>query len=153
MAADGKKRSAKLAKLVSIAASEERRCGAMTGRFRRILEEQESRLGELNAHRQNYAELSQSVQDIDAARWKDYQGFMNRLDEALKAQREVVANSEMNLEKHRRVWLQKRRRLKSLQRVLDSSRSEEIRSADKKEQRRLDDLPAGRNPFRGNDGS
>lgn len=152
MTADGKRRSDKLAKLVSIAASEERRCGALTGRFRRILEEQEMKLGELNAYRRSYADLSQSVRDIDAARWKDYQGFISRLDEALKAQREVVANSEMNLEKHRRVWLDKRRRLKSLQRVLDSCRNDEIRSEDRKEQRLLDDLPAGRNPFRGSEG-
>ncbi|MDJ0814473.1 MAG: flagellar export protein FliJ [Woeseiaceae bacterium] len=151
MTADGK-RSDKIAKLVSIAASEERRSGALTGRYRRVLEEQESRLGELNAYRRNYAEMSQSVQDIDAARWKDYQGFISRLDEALKAQKQLVTDSAMNLEKHRRVWLDKRRRLKSLQRVLETCRDDEIRDADKKEQRLLDDLPAGPNPFRGNDG-
>ena len=41
MTADGKKRSAKLEKLVSLAESEERRSGALTGRFRRILEASE----------------------------------------------------------------------------------------------------------------
>ena len=136
-----KKRSQKLSKIVSLATSEERRCGAETGRSRRKLEEQLAKLGELNAYRQNYAELRQSMTGADAAHWKDYQSFMQRLDEAVKAQQQIVRESEQNLDRHRRRWLVKRQRLESLQRVLENYRSEEAVRAERHAQRALDDLP------------
>ena len=136
-----RKRSQKLSKIVSLATSEERRYGAETGRSRRNLEEQIAKLGELNAYRQNYAELTQSMKGTDAAHWKDYQSFMQRLDEAVKAQQQIVRDSEQNLDRHRRRWLVKRQRLESLQRVLDSYRNEEAVKAERYAQRLLDDLP------------
>jgi len=136
-----KKRSQKLGKIVSLATSEERRCGAETGRSRRNLEAQMAKLGELNAYRQNYAELTRSKKGTDAAHWKDYQSFMRRLDEAVRAQQAIVRDSERNLDRHRRRWLVKRQRLESLQRVLESYRNEEELRAERRSQRLLDDLP------------
>jgi flagellar FliJ protein len=136
-----RKRSRKLSKIVSLATSDERRCGAETGRSRRNLEEQMAKLGELNAYRQNYAALTRSIKGADAARWKDYQSFMQRLDEAVKAQQQIVRDSEQNLDRHRRRWLVKRQRLESLQRILDSYRNDEAVRAERHAQRRLDDLP------------
>lgn len=144
-----KKRSQKLSKIVSLATSEERRCGAETGRSRRNLEEQMAKLGELNAYRQNYAELTRSRKGSDAAHWKDYQSFMARLDEAVKAQQQIVRDSEQNLDRHRRRWLVKRQRLESLQRVIDSYRSEEAVQAERHAQRLLDDLPKRDRLFEG----
>lgn len=136
-----KKRSKKISKIVSLASAEEKRFGAATGRSRRNLEEQMARLGELNAYRHGYAELSQSAGGVNSAHWKDYQSFMRRLDQAVKSQQQIVKDSEQNLETHRRRWLAKRQRLESLQRVLDSYRAEETSHAERLQQRALDDLP------------
>lgn len=137
-----KKRSNKISKIVSLASAEERRHGAATGKSRRSLEEQMARLGELNAYRHGYSELSQTLGNVSSAHWKDYQNFMRRLDQAVKSQQQIVRDSEQNLELHRRRWLAKRQRLESLQRVLDSYRDEETLHAERLQQRALDDLPA-----------
>lgn len=99
-----------------------------------------ARLGELNAYRQGYADLSHSVSNVSSAHWKDYQNFMQRLDQAVKSQQQIVRDSEQNLELHRRRWLAKRQRLESLQRVLESYRDEESMYAERLQQRALDDL-------------
>lgn len=137
-----RKRSKKIDKIVSLAASEERRYGAETGKSRRNLEEQTARLGELNAYRHSYSELSQSVSNVNSAHWKDYQNFMQRLDHAVKSQQQIVRDSEQNLDLHRRRWLAKRQRLESLQRVLESYRDQETLYAERQQQRALDDLPS-----------
>lgn len=136
-----KKRSNKIGKIVSLASAEERRFGAATGKSRRELEEQMARLGELNAYRHDYATLSQSMNKVSSARWKDYQNFMQRLDQAVRSQQQIVRDSEQKLELHRRRWLEKRKRLESLQRVLESYRDVEAAHAERLEQRELDDLP------------
>ena len=136
-----KKRSTKIGKIVSLASAEERRFGAATGKSRRELEEQVARLGELNAYRHDYATLSRSMQSVSSAQWKDYQNFMRRLDQAVKSQQQIVKDSEQQLELHRRRWLEKRKRLESLQRVLESYRDDEALHAERLEQRELDDLP------------
>ena len=108
-----------------------------------------AKLGELNAYRQNYADLTRSMKGSAAAHWKDYQSFMQRLDEAVKAQQQIVRDSEQNLDRHRRRWLVKRQRLESLQRVLDSYRNEEAVRAERHAQRLLDDLPRRDRAFEG----
>ena len=146
-----KKRSDKMRKIVALAETDERHQGVATGQSRRRLEEQVSRLGELNAYRHSYAQLAESFQRVDATRWKDYQTFMARLDEAIRSQQQIVRDSERNLERHRHNWQQKRQRLESLQRVLDSYCSDELRQSERREQKALDDLPRTRQGFRNRD--
>ena len=136
-----KKRSRKIRKIVSIASAEETRAGAAAGMSRRKLEEHLSRLGELNAFRHDYAARSKSMSAVGAAQWKDYQSFLARLDQAVKSQQQIVRDSEINLDAHRRRWAAKRQRLESLQRVLDSYRSLESQHAERLQQKALDDLP------------
>ena len=137
-----RKRSQKISKVVALATSEERKLGAATGASSRKLQEQVSRLGELNAYRHNYAERCKFGENISAAHWKDHQTFLQRLDRAVKSQQQIIRDSEQNLEIHRRRWLAKRQRQQSLQRVLDSYRAEEQLHDERREQREMDDLPA-----------
>ena len=136
-----KKRSNKIRKIVRLASAEENRAGAATGRSRQNLEEHLARLGELNAYRQSYSQMSRSRSNVDSAHWKDYQSFMAKLDQAVQSQQQIVNDSEQNLDIHRRRWAAKRQRLESLQRVLDSYCSEESLHAERLQQRALDDMP------------
>lgn len=136
-----KRRSKKLGKILALEAAEERREGIATGKSQRQLQEQIARLGELNAYRHSYADVSKSVQDVNSAHWKDYQSFLARLDQAVQAQQLIVRDSEQNLEAHRRRWLAKRQRLDSLQRVLERYQQEEHQFLERREQRILDDMP------------
>ena len=148
-----KKRTRKIDKIVSLAASEERRLGEMVGRCRRRLDEQLARLGELNAYRHTYAKKSPQGSSVSAAQWKDYQNFLHRLDGALQAQQQIVSDCEQTLETHRQRWLAKRRRLESLERVLEKYQQADRATEDRLEQKALDDLPARRNVGFSGDGN
>ena len=138
---DLKKRSIKINKLRLLAAAEERRYGQATGSTRLFLEQQVERLGELNAYRQSYAEKSRAVTSVSPAHWRDYKDFVVRLDRAVRAQQQIVEDGERNLDAHRRRWLVKRQRLKSLEQVFDRYRRAEKVHAERLQQRIMDDLP------------
>ena len=142
-----KRRSAKLEKFVAIASTEERTLGEATGLSQRRLQEEIDRLGELNAYRVDYANKARDLGNIDAAQWKDYQHFLARLDEAVLTQQERIRACEQTVEAHRERWLAKRRRLESLERVLDRYRREEQAADERRDQRLLDDLPKRRDPY------
>ncbi len=136
-----KKRTRKIDKIVALEASEEQRLGQEAGRSRRRLDEQLARLGELNAYRHTYANKSPSGPSVSAAQWQDYQNFLQRLDGAVRAQQQIVNDCEQNLESHRQRWLAKRRRLESLERVLEKYQQQDRAYEDRLEQKTLDDLP------------
>ncbi len=142
-----KRRSRKIGKIASIAAAEERRLGQITGRSRKHLEEQLDRLGELNAFRHDYAEKSQARSALNSAHWQDYQRFLHRLDNALKAQQQIVQESERTLETHRQRWIAARQRLESLERVLEKCEAEQRMYEARLEQKRMDELPVSKSSF------
>lgn len=141
------KRSKKLDKFVAIAEADERRTGEQMGRSRKELDEHLGRLGELHAFRQNYRGKGPTSGTIDSAHLKDYQNFLQRLDTAVRSQQQIVADSEQNVELHRRRWMAKRQRLESLERVLERYQQEEHQHAERLEQRALDELPGAASPY------
>ena len=134
-------RTRKIAKVATLAASEERRLGEMAGRSQQHLDAQLDRLGELNAFRHSYATNSSTSTAMSSAHLKDYHDFLQRLDTAVQAQQQIVRECEQNLEAHRKRWIAKRQRLESLRRVLDRYREEDELHDARMEQKRLDDLP------------
>lgn len=137
-----KKRSARLQKILSVAEAEERNLGMQTGRAQKRMLEENRKLGELNAYRENYAARARDTSALNSAHWKDYQNFLARLDEAARSQQQVVNDCRKNLEVFRRRWLVKRQRVESLERVQDRYRQQESAHEDRIEQRALDDLPS-----------
>jgi flagellar FliJ protein len=136
------KRSTRLKKIVSLAEAEERHHGILTGRSQTRLNEQLERLGELNAYRHSYADKAHDNDRLASAHWKDYQNFLSRLDQAVRSQQQIVNDYERSLETHRRQWMDKRRRLESLERVRERYRQEEHLKSERLQQRIQDDMPA-----------
>lgn len=137
-----KKRSQRLQKIVALAEAEERNLGVITGRSQVLLNEEKNKLGELNAYRQSYAEKAGFNAELSSAHLKDYQRFLSRLDQAVRAQQQVVINCEQHVEMHRRRWMVKRQRVESLERVCERYKNQERLQADRQEQRELDDQPS-----------
>ncbi|MDX1517839.1 MAG: flagellar export protein FliJ [Woeseiaceae bacterium] len=142
-----KKRSLRLKKILSVAEAEERSLGMRTGRAQRKMLEENRKLGELNAYRENYAAKARSANALSSAHFKDYQNFLSRLDQAVRSQQQVVNDCAKNLELHRRRWLVKRQRVESLERVRERYREQELAHEDRIEQRKLDDLPGAASPY------
>lgn len=142
-----KHRSQRLSRIVALARSEEQRHGAALGRSRSKYDAQMQRLGELNAYKYGYQQRAQKLSGANSAHWQDYQNFLRRMDLAVKSQQQIVQDAELSLQQHRQRWMQKRQRLDSLQRVLESYRDAEELHAERQRQRVLDDLPAVANPY------
>ena len=134
------RRGKKIGKVARLAASEERRYSEMAGRAQRSVDEQRSRLGELNAYRLNYSGDSPTPANVSAAHLKDYQSFLSRLDKAIEAQQQIVRDSEQRAQVHRQRWLHKRQRLESLERVLEKCEADHATHEARREQKRLDEL-------------
>lgn len=135
------KRSTRIRKLVDVASAEEKRLGQSAGRLRAELEAQAAQLGELNAYRHAYADKSRSASGGRAVHWQDYQSFLGRLDQAVKAQQQIVKDAEQAAAAARQRWISKRQRLESLTKVWNRFYEEERDARERAEQKRLDDLP------------
>jgi flagellar FliJ protein len=135
------RRTKKIGKVVSLAASEERRFGEQAGQSQQKLDKQLKKLGELNAYRQDYASKNPATAGTSAAHWKDFNMFLHRLDQAVTSQQHLVTQGEQNLESHRKRWLAKRQKLESLQRILDKSVRRDAIYLARLEQKLMDDLP------------
>lgn len=131
-------------KILSVAEAEERSLAMQTGKAQKKMLEENRKLGQLNAFRENYVAKARSANTLNSAHWKDYQSFLSRLDHAVRSQQMVVDDCSKNLEQHRRRWLEKRQRVETLERVQDRYRQQEVAHADRVEQRALDDLPGAR---------
>jgi flagellar FliJ protein len=137
------RRSNRIDRLVKIAEAEERKLAEVTGASQRKLREQQQRLGELNAYRNEYARGGTARSYASAAQMKDFHAFIGRLDQAVQSQKQIIRECEHRLEQHRRRWQQKRQRLESLQKVGNRFRSEESADADRRAQRIADDRSYG----------
>lgn len=134
------RKTRKIGKVVSLAASEERRFSEQAGRSQQALNQQRDRLGELSEYRRSYASKAPVDTSISSVHWKDYQTFMQRLDHAAQSQRQIIRECEQNLEMHRQRWLIKRQKLESLERVLEKCEKRDAVYASRLEQKQLDEL-------------
>lgn len=142
-----KKKSTRIARVHGLAESEEKSSCRAMGDAQRRLDEQLERLSELRAYRHEYASRRPKNGIVNSAQWADYQNFLSRLDDAVHAQTELVAEGERNRDAHRQQWQGKRMKMKSLQRVVERHRDDEHREAEKELQRTQDDLQAMPRPF------
>jgi len=137
-----KNRSNRMQKIFKLAKAEERRIAEEMGRVQRSLNADISRLQDLESYRQNYSEQFKSSGTISAARWQDYQDFLERIDHAVAGQKEQVMTGRENRDVHRRRWLTEKQKLDSLERVVDRFRKVEEQDADRRSQKIMDDLTA-----------
>ena len=130
-----------------VAKSEERKKCQEMGRAQLLLDAEINRLSELQSYRQTYEERASSESGIHPAHWADYQNFLHRLSDAVTEQEKHVLTGRENRDLHRKNWMAKRKRLDSLQRVVDRYRQIEDLEMEQKLQKSLDDRPHTKNVF------
>jgi len=135
-----KKRSDRIQKIVVLAESEEKRECQEMGRTQRMLDEETTRLAELEAHRKTYARGFSASGKINPIRLQDFNNFIRRIDHAVDAQKNQVLSSRENRDAHRRRWMAKRQKLESLQRVVGRYIRTESREFERQAQKTLDEL-------------
>lgn len=112
-------RSERMKIVESVAEHEEQQeCRAM-GESQRKLEDELGRLEELKTYRQTYVPKQKLKNGLRGLEWQDYHRFLNRLEQAVAAQEQVVRDGKSQRTAHRERWAIKRQRLESLSRVVD----------------------------------
>lgn len=138
-----KRRTERMHKVFRLAETEEKQqCRAM-GSSQRSLDDEMQRLAELKAYRQSYGAQCRNGA-YNSMQWKDYQSFLERLDQAVAIQTQVVMDGRQKRDAHRSRWMTKRRKAESLERVVDRFRQQDARTDERSEQKTADDLAAKR---------
>lgn len=133
-----KKRSRRMQPVHDVASAEEKDIARELGRVEQTLQEQKTRLAELRRHREEYAAKSQDTGVLGTTRWRDYRLFLDRLNQAIAAQERIVIDWRRRRDELRGRWQLKRRRLDSLDRIIERYRRNELVEEERREQRAAD---------------
>lgn len=98
-------------------------------------------LEELEQYRTGYHDISREQASWHGAHWHDYHTFLSRLDQAIAAQRDVLATVDQRRLAVLRMWQDKRRRSRSLEQ-LTVRLKEEARVRAEAAQQKIDDAMA-----------
>jgi flagellar FliJ protein len=98
---------------------------------------------DLQGYLQEYfASISDNRQNVrQASQLGLYQAFVQRLQEAIQHQGQLIKQREMVVQAQSRKWVEANARLKALDDLIERIRKEEELAEDKKEQKLLDDRP------------
>lgn len=101
----------------------------------------QQQLEALRQYRRDYqARLQESAQDgMDHAELRNFQEFINKLDEAIAQQIQVVEQSKVSTQAGRGEFDSTRRKLKSFDTLQQRHINEQIKAAEKAEQKSLDE--------------
>ena len=98
-------------------------------------------LEELEQYREGYHGKSREMVSWHGAHWRDYHAFLARLDHAIAAQRDVVADAEQRRRTVLRLWQATHRRTRSLDQLTERLMAEARVRADAAQQK-IDDAMA-----------
>lgn len=135
-----KKRSERMNKVFLLSEREEQEECRTMGRAQQRLDEDVARLEELKSYRESYSAQRKQPRQCNSMQLKDYQSFLERLDQAVALQSQVVREGQQNRDTHRRRWMAKRRKAESLERVVTRIRDDETADEERSLQNASDDL-------------
>ncbi|WP_153109247.1 flagellar export protein FliJ [Propionivibrio limicola] len=103
-----------------------------------------NKLDMLTQFRDEYVDrFRQATQNgITQREWQNYLEFLNRLDDAINAQRQAVAVQERNTAAGKEHWQQQRRKLKAFDTLANRHLTKENAAELKREQKMLDEFAA-----------
>lgn len=105
-------------------------------------QEAEVKLQELTGYREDYRSrlLHSTQQGLPATLWRDFQLFLDKLDMAIRQQREEAARCQRRWEAGQREWLARRHKLKAYDTLADRHLQQEEKKAARLEQRDMDEF-------------
>ena len=123
----------------------EREVAKVVAQARKKLAEAEAKRTELARYRTDYEAgfKKEAANGSSVLKLQDYRLFLARLDEALRQQEMFVVRAREELEAQTRAWQESLRRAKALGIVVDKWRGEELRAAERQDQRDTDERAAG----------
>ena len=133
--------SKRLKPVQRIAETREQKAARHMGQARKTLQEEETKLSQLQQYHQEYLMrfASAAKKGISAPQLQEYRRFLEKLDETVRQQQAVVAARQADHATTRDSWRQKRTRTQALNKVVDRYRKQELKTADRNEQKESDE--------------
>lgn len=134
-------KSERMSRVESVAKSREDEAVEVYGRSRQQVAENIKRLKELEEYRNEYLRRmhEEGEKGVSAAKLRDIQGFINKIDQGINAQKDQLKRSEQQLELDRKHWLAARNRTKTMGTVVERYKQSEQRTENRREQKELDE--------------
>lgn len=135
-------RSKRLQPVAEVTRHRERDAAKRLGRSQQSLNEQQERLQELKGFREQYQHRYQEAlvgNRLAAASIQEYQAFLQRLDQAIQQQQQMVTAGARDYETCRRQWLESRCRAGAIDKVVERHRTQERQQRERNEQFETDD--------------
>jgi flagellar protein FliJ len=135
------KRADRLEPVQKIMDDTERRLAEHYAAAERLLKSSEKKLQELSGYRDDYTAgfARRAGGGMGARELVDYQAFMARLGEAIKHQSTVAQRARADCDVQRKRWQEAAQRAKALGHVMETWQREELRAADRRDQRESDE--------------
>ena len=135
------KRSRRFQPIQRLAKHGEDQAAQQLGLSNKALSDQEQRLQELIAYRDEYAQqFHQTGQGgLDGRQLQSYQSFLNQLDIAIEQQKQQILNAQQNCDERRIDWRQKHTHSEVLASAVRRIKVQEQHNEQKQEQRNNDE--------------
>ena len=134
-------RSKRMQPVVRMAEDRERNDAREFGQRQRHLADMQQKLAELQMYRDEYARRFEAAGScgLHAMQLRDYRMFLDRLSEAIAQQKVAIARACQEVDKHRQDWLQSRRRVQALDKVVERYQRQEHDIERRREQNECDE--------------
>ncbi len=99
-------------------------------------EQKQQKLRELECYRDEYMQglLRKSREGLNVVQMRDYNMFLERLNQAIRQQHRMLEAMKVELEKSAQLWRQEQVRVKALDKVIERKVQAEQREVDRQEQ-------------------
>ena len=134
-------RSDRLKPIQQVAQVRERDAARAYGESQRRLQDEEGRLAELEAYRNEYLARFRTLQQqgITVAQLLEYQAFLGKLEAALRHQQEIVALRRGDAERRMAAWTDRRTHTRAMDRAVEHLVEAEQEAGERRDQKALDD--------------
>lgn len=130
--------------LIELATTEVDDAAVRLGRAVRAVEDARQKLILLGSYRDDYAERFQTTManGFTPMAYRNFQGFMDKLDQAINGQQQVVRDAEFRVEKERGAWRESERKRISYDALATRAKTAADQKIAKREQKQTDEQAA-----------
>ena len=128
--------------VLRVAENREASAARRFGQSKKQCREEEDKLHNLREYHAEYmSRFQQSASEgMNASQLREYQAFLNKLEQAILEQEEIVRQSKLNCSEQKQKWTQKHIRTQTMDKAMDRMVKNEQKQKDALEQKASDEL-------------
>lgn len=128
--------------VLKVAASREANAARRFGESQKQHREEANKLESLRQYHSEYMTRFQQTASsgMNASQLREYQAFLNKLEQAILEQEEIVRRSKLNCTEHKQQWAAKHVRTQTMDKAMDRMVKSEQKEKDAQEQKVSDEI-------------